>query len=140
MTMVKMLRRCVCLVVLSVLSLATTCVQVQAATQYFDTNDIATGSGVTAAGSYSWENPIWNVAGTNDAAAANGTLPTATWTDGNFPRFAAGTDATGLTYTVTASSAHTIAGIQLLIGAAFTGGPAVNGARPLMSTLPVREY
>ncbi len=101
--------------------------QVQAATQYFDTNGTTAGSGITAGGSYSWEDSVWNTAGVNDADAAEGTLDTSTWPDGNFPRFAAGADAAGLTYTVTANSNHTIAGMQLLIGAAFTGGPNVNG-------------
>src|SRR5262245_45405620 len=90
----------------------------QAATSYFDVNGTAPGSGITAAGSYSWEDPNWNIAGTNDANAANGISTTGSWTDGDFPRFAAGTDATGLTYTVTASANHTFAGMQLLIGAA----------------------
>ena len=127
MSVVKMLRRFACPFVLSILSLGATSAQVQAATQYFDTNGTTAGSGVTAAGTYSWEDPNWNTAGANDANAANGIIATGNWTEGNFPRFAAGADAATFTYTVTANSSHSIAGMQVLIGAAFTGGPTVNG-------------
>jgi fibronectin-binding autotransporter adhesin len=98
-----------------------------AATEYFDVNGTTAGSGVTAAGSYKWEDPNWNIAGVNDANAANGVSPTGTWTEGDFPRFSAGVDAHLLTYTVTANSNHTFAGMQLLVGAAYTGGPSVDG-------------
>src|ERR1700709_1487363 len=74
---------------------------VLAATEYFDVNGLTAGSGITAAGAYKWEDPNWNIAGVNDANAANGVSPTGTWTEGDFPRFAAGLDALGLTYTVT---------------------------------------
>src|SRR3954469_12426302 len=131
MVVVKVSRRFVVAVVFCALSILASRAEVQADTQYFDTNGATAGSGVTAAGTYSWENAVWNdVNPTNDPVngppAANGTLATGNWTDGNFPRFAAGVDAAGLTYTVTASSPHTIAGMQLLIGASY----AANGANP----------
>src|SRR4051794_1270149 len=98
MSVVKVLRRFACPVALSVLSLAASCTEVHAVTRYFDTNSTNTGSGITAAGSYAWENAFWN--STSDAASAAGTAATTNWTDGDFPRFAAGNDAAGLTYTV----------------------------------------
>jgi autotransporter-associated beta strand protein len=121
-------RRCASAIfIFSALCLALVANQIQAATSYFDTNGITADSGITANASYLWESPFWNSAGVNDANAANGVSATTNWTDGDFPRFAAGINANGLTYTVTANSNHTIAGMQLLIGAAFTGGPSVNG-------------
>jgi autotransporter-associated beta strand protein len=78
-----------------------------AATRYFDVNGTTTGSGVAANGSYSWEGNFWN------ANISAGTGATTAWTDGDTPIFSAGTDGSGLTYTITASSNHTIAGIQL---------------------------
>jgi fibronectin-binding autotransporter adhesin len=79
--------------------------QAQATNRYFDINGVTTGSGVTAAGSYSWESAFWN----NNVAA--GTGATTAWTEGDFPRFSAGGDANGKTYTVTASANHTFAGM-----------------------------
>src|SRR3954470_8948250 len=54
--------------------------RVQATTWYFDTNGTTTGSGITAAGAYSWESAFWN--STNDAVSAAGTAATTNWTDG----------------------------------------------------------
>lgn len=79
----------------------------RAATRYFDVNGTTTGSGVTAGGSYSWEGNFWNANNTT------GTGATTAWTEGDFARFSAGTDANTLTYTITASSNHTFAGMQL---------------------------
>src|SRR3954467_12820254 len=114
------------LVALSVLGLVAN--RALATTRYFDTNGITAGSGITAAGAYSWESAFWN--STNDAASAGGTSPTTNWTDADFPKFAAGNDAAGLTYTVTASAPHVINGMQLFIGTASTvavnGGATVN--------------
>ncbi len=127
MNVMKAICRSACAVALFILSLLANDAQVQAATQYFDTNGATAGSGITADGSYSWEDSVWNTVGVDDAdAAANGTLETSTWVDGNFPRFAAGVDAAGLTYTVTASSNHTFAGMQLLINTSVNGGATVN--------------
>jgi autotransporter-associated beta strand protein len=122
---IRMIRRAVLLFAFCAVVLLSS--NMRAATQYFDTNGTTAGSGITNGGSYSWEDPNWNVAGTNDANAANGVSTTGAWVDGNFPRFAAGTDANGFSYTVNVGAPHTIAGMQLLIGAAFTGGPNVNG-------------
>src|SRR5262245_5637762 len=106
MFMIKLFRPIGCSVALAMLSLIVTSAQVRAVpTRYFDTNGTTVGSGVTANGVYSWEDPIWNsVDPTNDPVngppAANGTIATSNWTDGDFPRFAAGVDALGLNYTV----------------------------------------
>jgi autotransporter-associated beta strand protein len=88
----------------------------QATIRYFDVNGTVTGSGVASNGSYSWECNCWN---TNNTA---GTTTTTAWTEGDFPVFSAGTDGSGLTYTVTASSNHTVAGMQLNA----SGGANVN--------------
>jgi autotransporter-associated beta strand protein len=92
-----------------------------AATRYFDVNGTTTGSGVTAGGSYSWEGNFWN---TNDA---NGTTATTAWTEGDFIRFSAGTDGAGKTYTVTANSNHTFAGMQIVNngGTVNVNGPGI---------------
>src|SRR5689334_13250568 len=80
----------------------------QATHYYFDLNGTTTGSGVTDGGSYTWEGTKWN-----SNANGNTTSPIA-WPDGNnFPEFAAGTDAGGSNYTITASSNHTFAGMAL---------------------------
>jgi autotransporter-associated beta strand protein len=74
-----------------------------------------------ADGMYSWEDPVWN---NNDAtgAAAPQTWDPNVDVTGDFPKFAAGTDAGTLTYTVTVGAAHTINGMQLATG----GGGTVN--------------
>jgi fibronectin-binding autotransporter adhesin len=77
---------------------------VNAATVYFDVNGATAGSGVTDGGSYSWEDADWS-------SSSGGTVATANYVDGDFPRFSAGTDAAGKTYTVTASANHTFAGM-----------------------------
>jgi autotransporter-associated beta strand protein len=76
---------------------------VQAANYYFDVNDATAGSGVTNGGSYSWEDPVWTT-------VSGGTVATINYVDGNFPRFSAGTDATG-SYTITANSNHSTVGM-----------------------------
>jgi autotransporter-associated beta strand protein len=104
----KAFHQSACIAALFVASLAIPPAEyAQAATTYFDVNGTTTGSGVSAGGSYSWESNFWNA---NDP---NGTTATTAWTEGDFPRFSAGTDANGLTYTITANSNHTIAGVQL---------------------------
>src|SRR3954463_11393796 len=112
MIVVKVVRPSAHLIALSLLGILVH--HAQATTRYFDTNGTTADSGITAAGAYSWEDPDWN--STNDAAAAGGTSPTTVWTDGDFPKFAAGVNANGKTYTVTANSSHVIAGMQLAIG------------------------
>ena len=71
----------------------------------FDVNGTATGSGVTANGSYTWEAAQFSSSDT-------GTDPVA-WNDGNFLRLAAGSDAAASNYTITANSSHTFAGMML---------------------------
>ncbi len=108
MNLLKTFRECASLVLLSVVGVAGILAnKSQAATRYFDVNGTTTGSGVAAGGSYSWEGNFWN----NNIA--NGTGATSAWTDGDFPRFSAGTDGNTRTYTITANSSHTIAGMQL---------------------------
>ena len=85
-------------------ALLLTVTRVNAATVYFDVNGTDPGSGVTDGGSYSWESSVWS-------PSSAGTSATSTWVDGDFPRFSAGTDAAGKTYTITASANHTVAGM-----------------------------
>jgi autotransporter-associated beta strand protein len=98
----------------------------QATHYYFDVNGSTTGSGVTAGGSYTWESTRWNV-------NANGNSSPIVWPDGNnFPEFAAGTDAAGSNYTITANSNHTFAGMALqtsgggTVTIASSGGAVLN--------------
>jgi autotransporter-associated beta strand protein len=104
MSVVKLLRRFACPVVLSALSILASCAQVQATNVYFDLNGTTAGSGVAAAGAYTWEGTNWNT-------VAGGTGATAAWIEGDFPRFSAGSDANGKTYTVTATANHSFAGM-----------------------------
>jgi autotransporter-associated beta strand protein len=92
--------------------------------EYFDINGTTTGSGVTNGGSYSWEGTNWNT-----TAAGTTTAPTL-WPEGaNFVRFSAGTDGTDKSYTITANSSHTIAGMVLQTGGGGNGtGKAVTVA------------
>lgn len=96
--------------------------QAQAVTRYFDVNGTVAGSGVANNGVYSWESAFWN---NNDTTGATATLnwePTLAAT-GDFPKFAAGTDAgTTKTYTVTVNANHVINGMQL----AGSGGGTLN--------------
>src|SRR3954465_11679887 len=71
MSVVKVLRRFPCLVVLCVLSILATCAQVQAVTRYFDVNGTTAGSGVVTGTTYDWDGLFWN---NNDAAGT--TAPT----------------------------------------------------------------
>lgn len=111
MSVVKMLRRFACPVVLCTLNFMVIRGQVQAATQYFDINGTTAGSGVANNGSYSWESPFWTTDSTGASATGN-------WIEANFPSFSAGSDANGKTYTVTASSNHTVNGMQARAGVA----------------------
>jgi autotransporter-associated beta strand protein len=98
----------------------------QATHYYFDLNGTTTGSGVTDGGSYTWEGTRWNV-----TAAGNSTSPIA-WPEGNnFPEFAAGTDAGGSNYTITASSNHTFAGMALQTSGGGTVTLAASGGAVL---------
>jgi autotransporter-associated beta strand protein len=82
--------------------------QALAVHEYFDVNGTATGSGVADGGSYTWEGANWNTATTGTTTA-----PTA-WPEGaQFARFSAGTDANNKSYTITANSNHTFAGMVL---------------------------
>jgi fibronectin-binding autotransporter adhesin len=94
--------------------------QALATTRYFDVNDVAAGSGVTNAGSYSWEGNFWN---SNDAL---GTTAATAWTDGDFAKFSAGTDANVASYTVTASAVHTVNGFQVSTAATSPATTTVN--------------
>jgi autotransporter-associated beta strand protein len=76
----------------------------QAANSYWDINGTTAGAG-GATPSGTWESAFWSTDSTGASA-------TATWNEGDFPEFAAGTDATG-SYTVTANSDHTIAGMLM---------------------------
>jgi len=101
----RTLRALACLAALCAVSLAAN--QAVAVDRYFDTNGAGTaGSGVTNGSTYSWESNFWN---TNDAA---GSSATTAWTEGDFPRFSAGTTANNsVVYTVSANSNHTYAGM-----------------------------
>src|SRR3954447_16755309 len=105
MNLMKAFPRIVCVVALSVAGLGLLPHHAQATNRYFDVNGVTTGSGVTAAGSYSWESNFWN---NNNST---GVTATTAWTEGDFPRFSAGSDTNGKTYTVTASASHTFAGM-----------------------------
>jgi autotransporter-associated beta strand protein len=105
MSSMKLARQIACVVVASVVGIGLLATQAQATNRYFDVNGTTTGSGVTAAGSYSWESAFWN---NNNAS---GGAATTAWTEGDFPRFSAGGDTNGKTYTVTASASHTFAGM-----------------------------
>ena len=107
MFVLKMFRQFTRIVALSAVSATVGLVanQAQATNRYFDINGTTAGSGVAAAGAYSWESAFWN---NNDAT---GTTATTAWTEGDFPRFSAGTDGNTKTYTVTASANHTFAGM-----------------------------
>src|SRR3954471_14169498 len=102
-----------------------------AATRYFDANGATTGSGVIAGNSYSWEGNFWN------ANIAAGTGATTAWTESDTPIFSAGTDGFGLTYTIVASSNHTISGIQL--NASSGANVNVNAVGGVVLSLPAGD-
>jgi autotransporter-associated beta strand protein len=80
----------------------------QATNEYFDVNGSTTGSGVAVSGSYTFEASNFNTSSTGGA----GTITA--WPNGNnFMRFSAGTDANDSSYTITANSSHTLAGLAL---------------------------
>ena len=86
----------------------------KAANSYWDIDGANPGAGGTTPGG-SWEGAFWSTDSTGSSA-------TTTWTDGDFPIFAAD-GATG-SYTVTADAPHTIAGMQMQTSA---GTVTVNG-------------
>jgi fibronectin-binding autotransporter adhesin len=93
---------------------------------YFDINAATTGSGVASGGSYSWESSFWSL---NSA----GTAATGAFAEGDFTRFAAGTDAAAKNYTITASSNHTVGGMFLQTnggGTVTLNGPGVLSIDP----------
>jgi autotransporter-associated beta strand protein len=103
----KLFCRLVCLVAILGVSLsALPANRAQAATRYFDVNGTAPGSGVTNGATYDWDGGFWNA---NDAT---GTTATTGWTEQDFPRFSAGNDANGKTYTVMLNATHTSNGMQ----------------------------
>src|ERR1035441_9512810 len=80
---------------------------VKAQTLYWDINGATDGAGGPTPNG-NWEDAFWSTDST-------GNLDTGSWVEGQFPVFSAGTDATG-SYTITATSDHTIAGMQVLTG------------------------
>jgi hypothetical protein len=79
-----------------------------AANYYLDVNGPTTqpgASGVTAGSTYQWDDPIWTTVSAGNIATVN-------YVDGNFPRFAAGTDAVG-SYTVNLATNHSCVGMIL---------------------------
>lgn len=86
---------------------------------YFDINGATAGSGVANNGAYSWESAFWSTNSAGSAATGN-------FVEGDFTRFAAGTDAgTTKAYTVTANSNHTIGG--MFLQASGGGSVTING-------------
>ncbi len=93
-------------------------VSAQAVTSYYwDINGTLSGAGGSGSPSGSWEGTNWA------DNSSSGTNVTGNWVEGNFPRFCAGSDATG-TYTITASSSHTITGMfNRTAGNTIVSGP-----------------
>src|SRR4051794_21335999 len=89
----------------------------RAATRLFDVNGATPGSGVLNGTTYKWEDANWTLDGTGSTATTN-------WVDGDFAKFAAGTDATVTSYTVTVNADHVINGMQL--ATAVAGGTTLN--------------
>jgi autotransporter-associated beta strand protein len=120
-----------CLIALSVVGLVDLLAnRAQAVThRYFDVNGTTAGSGVTNGTTYAWESSFWN---SNDNS---GTTATSGWTEGDFPRFAAGifnfnpslntADAQGKSYSITANSNHTFAG--MFVNQSAGGTVTING-------------
>ena len=91
-----LLLRCLCLIAIAE--------NAQAATSlYWDIDGPTAGAGGGAIPTGNWEANSWS---TSSAGTASSTA----WVEGDFPRFAAGTTATG-NYIVTANNNHTIAGM-----------------------------
>ena len=86
----------------------------KAASSYWDIDGANPGAGGSTPGG-SWEGTFWSTDSTGSSA-------TTTWTDGDYPIFAAD-GATG-SYTVTADAPHTIAGMQMQTS---TGTVTING-------------
>ena len=100
----------------------------KAAPSYWDINGTDAGAG-GATPSGTWESAFWST----DSAGASAT---ANWVEGDFPEFAAGTDATG-SYTVTANAPHTIAGMLMQTS---TGTVTINGTGILSIAAGVQGF
>jgi autotransporter-associated beta strand protein len=101
-----------------VLTLMANYAKAQAPILYWDINGTTVGSGgPTPSGT-------WEDASLNWTVDSTGSSATVGWTEGSFAEFSAGTDAIG-SYTVTANSDHTVAG--MLVQASTTGTVTVNG-------------
>src|ERR1035438_7818255 len=98
------------------LALALLANNTKAANSYWDINGTAAGAG-GATPSGSWESAYWSTDSTGLSA-------TTTWNEFDYPIFAAGTDATG-SYTITAGSPHTVAGMQVALGTVTINGPGI---------------
>ena len=100
----------------------------KAANSFWDINGTTAGAGgPTPSGN--WEDASWSTDSTGASA-------TATWNEGDFPEFAAGTDATG-SYTVTANSDHTIAGMLMNTS---SGTVTINGSGILSIAAGVQGF
>jgi hypothetical protein len=107
-------------------------IRANAANYYLDVNGPTTqpgASGVTAGSTYNWDDPIWTTTSAGNIATVN-------YVNGNFPRFAAGTDATGA-YTMNLATDISCVGMFLEDGAANStltlqgpGTIAVDGGAP----------
>ena len=86
-----------------------------AADYFFDVNGIAPGSGITAGGSYDATAPVWN-------SATDGTATPVLNPGRQGYIFSAGTDAFGLSYTVTGSMGQVSQGITVAEGAVTLAG------------------
>jgi autotransporter-associated beta strand protein len=106
-----------CLAALSIMGLVCfSANRAQAVHEYFDINSTTTGSGVADGGSYLWEGTNWNT------TAAGTTTASTAWPEGaQFARFSAGSDANNKSYTITANSSHTFAGMVLQTGGGGNG-------------------
>src|SRR6476620_3528368 len=109
MNVLKAFHQYACLAVLSLMFVVgVPANRAHATNEYFDVNGSTTGSGVAVSGSYTFEASNFN---TNSTGGA-GTITA--WPNGNnFMRFSAGTDAIDSSYTVTAGTNHTFAGMVL---------------------------
>src|SRR5689334_20191603 len=77
-----------------------------AANYYLDINGPTTRSGITSGGgNYNWDNPIWTTTSFGDINTIN-------YVDGNFPRFAASTDAI-FSYSLNLPTNHSCVGMIL---------------------------
>jgi fibronectin-binding autotransporter adhesin len=130
MKSLKLVRQLV-YIVLSVVGITLLPNQAQAANEYFDINNTGTGSGAANGGSYTFEAST-GTGGFNTTSSGLTTATTA-WVDGNnFMRFSAGSDAAANSFTVTANTNHTFAGMALqtngggTVTIASSGGSVMN--------------